>query len=489
MLLFLVQNDQAGDTGGKHRRAGSHDHFRVAAPDALPLVVPFPRPKAAVQHRHLIAKIGRHQPQQLGRQCNFRHQKQGASARFQAGLDEFNIDGGLAGAGHAPQERDPRIFLRHLLGKSVIAALLIGAEHQRPIQLRRADFPAAKHRPLGQRQVSQLFQPVYRRGGSTGKIAKLLHGHAAHAAHQLQHIFLHGGRLGAVGGVLHGFLGGNRQGSDLLRLVIGAAQIFRFGGYPLFPREIRNHAGKGFLVGNQGAQGGFLRLTTQIFQQRKHLRRAVLADGFFLPGAVGGEGNPFPRLKPQPRREHDPEALVKGAEIPLPQKCRQPQLMLRQNRRFVQAPLHGFQLFLAACLHSENHALDALVGAAEGQLHPLTGLQGHSLGDFVGIGLVNGIGRGGNRDFRNHPSPHPFRFLFRRTFASPGKALLHIFFLYGSGKLAVRHFLNGHGHGLFRQVFLKGLGLGGDLTGAVRYQVHQQITAVHFLQQFSNRGV
>ena len=424
MLLFLVQNDQAGGAGGKHRRAGSHDHFRVAAPDALPLVVPFPRPKAAVQHRHLIAKIGRHQPQQLGRQCNFRHQKQGASARFQAGLDEFDIDGGFAGAGHAPQERDPRIFLRHLPRKSVIAALLIGTEHQRPIQLRRANLPAAKHRPLGQRQVSQLFQPVHRRGGSAGKIAKLLHGHAAYAAHQFQHILLHGSGFWAVGGVLHGFLGGNRQGSDLLRLVIGAAQIFRFGGYPLFPREIRNHAGKGFLVGNQGAQGGFLRLTTQIFQQRKHLRRAVLADGFFLPGAVAGEGNPFPRLKPQPRREHDPEALVKGAEIPLPQKCRQPQLMLRQNRCFVQASLHGFQLFLVAHLHGENHALGALVGAAEGQLHPLTGLQGHSLGDFVGIGLVNGIGRGGNRDFRNHPSPHPFRLRFRRAAHVPRKGII-----------------------------------------------------------------
>lgn len=45
MLLFLVQNDQAGGTGGKHRRAGPYDHFRVAASDALPLVVPFPAPR------------------------------------------------------------------------------------------------------------------------------------------------------------------------------------------------------------------------------------------------------------------------------------------------------------------------------------------------------------------------------------------------------------------------------------------------------------
>ena len=133
MLLFLVQNDQAGGAGGKYCRAGSHDHFRVAASDALPLVVPFPRPKAAVQHRHLSAEIGRHQPQQLGRQGDFRHQKQGASARFQTGLDEFDIDGSLSRAGHAPKKRDARIFLRHLLRKSVIAALLVGAEHQRPI--------------------------------------------------------------------------------------------------------------------------------------------------------------------------------------------------------------------------------------------------------------------------------------------------------------------------------------------------------------------
>ena len=283
MLLFLVQNDQAGGTGGKHRRAGPYDHFRVAASDALPLVVPFPRPKAAVQHRHLSAEIGRHQPQQLGRQGDFRHQKQGASARFQTGLDEFDIDGSLSRAGHTPKERDARIFLRHLLRESVIAALLIGAEHQRPVQLCRTDFPASKDRLLGQRQIPQFFQPVHRRGRSAGKIAQLLHGHAAHAAHQLQHIFLHGGGFGTVGGVLHGFLGGNRQSGDFLRLVIGAAQIFRFGGYPLFPRKIRDHAGKGFLVGNQSAQSRFLRLTAQIFQQRKHLRRAVLTDGLFLP--------------------------------------------------------------------------------------------------------------------------------------------------------------------------------------------------------------
>ena len=68
-----------------------------------------------------------------------------------------------------------------------------------------------------------------------------------------------------MGGVLHGFLGGNRQSGDFLRLVIGAAQIFRFGGYPLFPRKIRDHVGKGFLVGNQSAQSRFLRLTAQIF--------------------------------------------------------------------------------------------------------------------------------------------------------------------------------------------------------------------------------
>ena len=328
MLLFLVQNDQAGGAGGKHRRAGSHDHLGVAASDALPLIVPLPRPKAAVQHRHLSAEIGRHQPQQLRRQGDFRHQKQGASARFQTGLDKFDIDGRLSRAGHAPKKRDARIFLRHLLRKSVIAALLIGAEHQRPVQLCRADLSASKHRPLGQSQVSQLFQPVHRRRGSAGKIAKLLHGHAAHAAHQLQHIFLHGSGFGTVGGVLHGFLGGNRQGSDFLRPVIGAAQIFRFGGYPLLPRKIGDHAGKGLLVRNQSTQSGFLRRAAQTFQQRKHLRRAVFPDGLFLPGAVSGEGNPFPRLKPQPRREHDPEALVKGAEIPLPQKCRQPQLML-----------------------------------------------------------------------------------------------------------------------------------------------------------------
>ena len=76
MLLLLVQDDEARVTGGKHRAAGADDDFRVAAFHPLPLVVALGGGQAAVEHRYLFAEIGRHQPQKLGGQSNFRHHQQ-----------------------------------------------------------------------------------------------------------------------------------------------------------------------------------------------------------------------------------------------------------------------------------------------------------------------------------------------------------------------------------------------------------------------------
>ena len=75
VLLLLVQDDKAQiRAGGKHRRAGSHHHLGFTLSGAFPLVVPLSHGKAAVKHRHLLSKVGCHQPQQLGGQGDFRHQ-------------------------------------------------------------------------------------------------------------------------------------------------------------------------------------------------------------------------------------------------------------------------------------------------------------------------------------------------------------------------------------------------------------------------------
>ena len=107
MLLFLVQNDQAGGTGGKHRRAGPYDHFRVAASDALPLVVPFPRPKAAVQHRHLFAESSAESVHCLWGQGYFRHQHYGGAALVQHFGDGLHVYLSLSAACNAVKEHSP----------------------------------------------------------------------------------------------------------------------------------------------------------------------------------------------------------------------------------------------------------------------------------------------------------------------------------------------------------------------------------------------
>ncbi len=94
-----------------------------------------------------------------------------------------------------------------------------------------------------------------------------------------------------------------------------------------------------------------------------------------------------------------------SAEIPLPDEGCQQQLIPGQNGAFIQNPLHGFQFGFVTGFQRKHNALAAPVAPTEGKLHPLTGLQHHPIGDPVGIGLVNGEGRSGNGDFRDHVSP------------------------------------------------------------------------------------
>ena len=112
-------------------------------------------------------------------------------------------------------------------------------------------------------------------------------------------------------------------------------------------------------------------------------------------------------MEPCPRREHGADGIEKGAEIPLPQKARQEQLAPGEHGRVIQHPRHTFQPRPVPRFHGKDDALGHLVGAAEGQLNPMAGLQLHSLRDAVGIGLVNGKHSRADCYFSNHkPSGH-----------------------------------------------------------------------------------
>ena len=249
-----------------------------------------------------------------------------------------------------------------------------------------------------------MFQPVHRGGGRAGKIAQVLHRHAAHAAQQLQHLPLHGGGFGPFFGVGHGLLRRNGKGGDPFGFVMGLSQVVRLRGHPLFPGQVGQHLRKSVLIGNQIPQSVLLRLPAQILQQFQHCPGIFLAEGLSLPAPVLRQGNRQLGAKPQSRREHHPDGVKKGAEIPLPQKSRQPKLAFGEHGFLVQTAFDGFQLVRAALLHRQDDSLRAFVGPSEGQHDPLPRPDGKVLGNIVGIGLVYGKIRRRNSNFRDHSS-------------------------------------------------------------------------------------
>ena len=111
MLLLLIQYDEPRIfAGGEHRRAGSHHHFGIAGFDPFPLVIPFTRGQAAVQHRHRIPKVGSQQSQKLGGQSDFRHQQHSCFPALQALLNELDIDRCFTGTGNAVKQCHAGIF-------------------------------------------------------------------------------------------------------------------------------------------------------------------------------------------------------------------------------------------------------------------------------------------------------------------------------------------------------------------------------------------
>ncbi len=71
LLLFVQDHQPQLFQRGEHRRPGPDDHRGLAVPDPLPLVIPLPGGKAAVEHRHLAAEVGDKNLQQAGGQGNF----------------------------------------------------------------------------------------------------------------------------------------------------------------------------------------------------------------------------------------------------------------------------------------------------------------------------------------------------------------------------------------------------------------------------------
>ena len=174
------------------------------------------------------------------------------------------------------------------------------------------------------------------------------------------------------------------------------------GTDPLFPGQVGNGIVERLLIGNQIPQSGFRSLTAQILQKLQQVLSMFFSYGLLFPAAVLCQADSLPGLKPQSCRKHGADGIVKGAEVPLPDESRQPQLPLRQDRCLVQASFDRLQACFLSRFHTQDNALGAFVGTSEGQLDPHARQNRHVLRDTVGIGPVNGKIRRRNSNFPDH---------------------------------------------------------------------------------------
>ena len=104
LLLFVQDDDTQVLQRGKDGGAGAQHHTNLPTPDTLPLIIALRHTKSAVEHGHILSKIGGKFPHHLGCQHNLRHQDNGGSPLGQYLLNQLQIDLGLSAAGNALQQ-------------------------------------------------------------------------------------------------------------------------------------------------------------------------------------------------------------------------------------------------------------------------------------------------------------------------------------------------------------------------------------------------
>ena len=219
-LLLLVQDDESQIAqGSKNRRAGADHHPRLPGSGPLPLVIALPRPQRAVEDRYRIPEVGGKVVQELGRQCDLRHQHQGALPPFQTLLDEPDIDLGLSAARHTVEEGSGRSPGPGQFVQPPKGGLLLLVQADRSGRLTGLGGHSAEDLPLLQPDQSSLAQGSQGLQGGARKIAQLLGRCLPDGAQQLHHRIAHRGRPPPGGDLGHGVLRRDRQDGYPLGLV------------------------------------------------------------------------------------------------------------------------------------------------------------------------------------------------------------------------------------------------------------------------------
>ena len=106
-LVLLVDDDRAQIPDRReHRRARADRDPLPPLAQAAPGVEAFPVREPGVQHGDLVAEAGAEALHGLGRESDLRDEEDAGAAQRELTLQHFQVDGGLARARHAAQERD-----------------------------------------------------------------------------------------------------------------------------------------------------------------------------------------------------------------------------------------------------------------------------------------------------------------------------------------------------------------------------------------------
>ena len=411
-LLLLVHHDEAQVfQGGKNGGPGAQHHADFSPADALPLVVALRHFQGTVEHGGLFTEIGTKLPHHLGSQHDLRHQHHGRLSQCQCFLNQPQINLGLAAAGHAPQQRHGGPVSPDPVQDLLKGCLLFFIQQDlRPrLHILKGRHPQLLF--LGKGDQSRLFHGFQGPGGRAGVVADLCRRGPPRRSQKVDHLIP--GRSGAP-----------------LRLRQGKG-IPGIDGQLHHPVELVPHlsAGVGLTGENLGLFQGFqrfFRLSPQGVPQKLDLCPASLLRQQVqrLPGAGnsrrGGpgrirfhiQGPDLPKAVPQPGGENGFHRLEHRAEIPAPHPQGQVDPGLVQHRLRVQHAADGLyprQLGLRG--PGQDQSLAFLIAPAKGHHHPDAGHRRirQMFRHQVAVGLINGIGRGADRNLYHvrglHASP------------------------------------------------------------------------------------
>ena len=131
-VVLLVDDDQAEPV--QRREDGgpcAHHHVDVAAPDAVPLVVPLAVGQPAVLDGHAAAAGGAKRAHHGRRQGDLGHEHEHAPALPAHLSRELQVDGGLPAPGHPVQQRDPEPSVRRPRRQAAQRRLLLAGQLDR----------------------------------------------------------------------------------------------------------------------------------------------------------------------------------------------------------------------------------------------------------------------------------------------------------------------------------------------------------------------